>query len=253
MKKNKIEIKLSINNLKKNNLQLKNNLNKIKKEEDFSSSSSESENNNNNSKNYIEKINEKIYLTQLKNDNLLNEEIIKNKDIFNYDKNYDKIQENKKIEINEKKLQLKNSNLVNKILKTVEIKNIEILKNKQKIESEKYFKEFGKKIPIFYTKNYKNKINELNNDNKNIINNIKENNFFDDFSKNKEIINNRKEEYSKNLYSNFQIENFNNLLKNNNKNTENNNNNNNLSKEEKLNLYKNNYLQRKKLRNDSNL
>ena len=135
--------------------------------------------------------------------------------------------------------------MVNKILKTIEIKNLNIIKNKQKIENEKYFKEFGKKIPIFYTKNYKNKINELNNNN---------NNFYDDFSKNKEIINNRKEEYSKNLYSDFEIENFNNLLKKNNKNTENNNNNNNLSnEEEKLNFYKNNYLQRKKFRDESNL
>ena len=229
MKRNKIEIKLNINN--KN---FQKNLNKIKKE-NFSSSS-ESENNN-----YIDKINEKIYLTQIKNEKLLNDENKKN--IFDYDKNYDEIQEKKKLEMNEKKSQLKKSNLVNKILKTVEIKNLNIIKNKQKIENEKYFKEFGKKIPIFYTKNYKNKINELNN-----------NNFFDDFSKNKEIINNRKEEYSKNLYSDFEIENFNNLLKKNNKNTENNNNNNNLSnEEEKLNFYKNNYLQRKKFRNESNL
>ena len=229
MKRNKIEIKLNINN--KN---FQKNLNKIKKE-NFSSSS-ESENNN-----YIDKINEKIYLTQIKNEKLLNDENKKN--IFDYDKNYDEIQEKKKLEMNEKKSQLKKTNLVNKILKTIEIKNLNIIKNKQKIENEKYFKEFGKKIPIFYTKNYKNKINELNN-----------NNFFDDFSKNKEIINNRKEEYSKNLYSNFEIENFNNLLKKNNKNTENNNNNNNLSnEEEKINFYKNNYLQRKKFRNESNL
>ena len=230
MKRNKIEIKLNINN--KN---FQKNLNKIKNE-NFSSSS-ESENNN-----YIDKINEKIYLTQIKNEKLLNDENKKN--IFDYDKNYDEIQEKKKLEMNEKKSQLKKTNLVNKILKTVEIKNLNIIKNKQKIENEKYFKEFGKKIPIFYTKNYKNKINELNNNN----------NFFDDFSKNKEIINNRKEEYSKNLYSDFEIENFNNLLKKNNKNTENNNNNNNLSnEEEKLNFYKNNYLQRKKFRNESNL
>ena len=229
MKRNKIEIKLNINN--KN---FQKNLNKIKNE-NFSSSS-ESENNN-----YIDKINEKIYLTQIKNEKLLNDENKKN--IFDYDKNYDEIQEKKKLEMNEKKSQLKKTNLVNKILKTIEIKNLNIIKNKQKIENEKYFKEFGKKIPIFYTKNYKNKINELNN-----------NNFFDDFSKNKEIINNRKEEYSKNLYSDFEIENFNNLLKKNNKNTENNNNNNNLSnEEEKLNFYKNNYLQRKKFRNESNL
>ena len=230
MKRNKIEIKLNINN--KN---FQKNLNKIKNE-NFSSSS-ESENNN-----YIDKINEKIYLTQIKNEKLLNDENKKN--IFDYDKNYDEIQEKKKLEMNEKKTQLKKTNLVNKILKTIEIKNLNIIKNKQKIENEKYFKEFGKKIPIFYTKNYKNKINELNNNN----------NFYDDFSKNKEIINNRKEEYSKNLYSDFEIENFNNLLKKNNKNTENNNNNNNLSnEEEKLNFYKNNYLQRKKFRNESNL
>jgi hypothetical protein len=229
MKRNKIEIKLNINNKT-----FQKNLNKIKNE-NFSSSS-ESENNN-----YIDKINEKIYLTQIKNEKLLNDENKKN--IFDYDKNYDEIQEKKKLEMNEKKTQLKKTNLVNKILKTIEIKNLNIIKNKQKIENEKYFKEFGKKIPIFYTKNYKNKINELNN-----------NNFFDDFSKNKEIINNRKEEYSKNLYSDFEIENFNNLLKKNNKNTENNNNNNNLSnEEEKINFYKNNYLQRKKFRNESNL
>ena len=36
--------------------------------------------------------------------------------------------------MNEKKSQLKKSNLVNKILKTVEIKNLNIIKNKQKIE-----------------------------------------------------------------------------------------------------------------------
>ena len=230
MKRNKIEIKLNINN--KN---FQKNLNKIKNE-NFSSSS-ESENNN-----YIDKINEKIYLTQIKNEKLLNDEKIKN--IFDYDKNYDEIQEKKKLEMNEKKTQLKKTNLVNKILKTIEIKNLNIIKNKQKIENEKYFKEFGKKIPIFYTKNYKNKINELNNNN----------NFYDDFSNHKKIINNRKEEYSKNLYSDFEIENFNNLLKKNNKNTENNNNNNKLSnEEEKLNFYKNNYLQRKKFRNESNL
>ena len=228
MKRKKIEIELNINN--------KNFKQNLIKNENFSSSSE--------SENYIEKINEKIYLTQIKNENLLNEENIKKKDIFNYDKNYDEIQKNKKLKMNEKKNQLKKSNLVNKILKTVEIKNLNILKNKQKIENEKYFKKFGKKIPIFYTKNYKNKINELNNNN---------NNFFDDFSKNKEIINNRKEEYSKNLYSNFEIENFNNLLKKNNKITENNNNNNNLSNEEKINFYKKNYLQRKKIRNESNL